>query len=85
MSALQSLFALPRIGADARRGRAAVPLAARPAQNVTLKASFSAGWLAGRPDELSKTDDTGSSLPDLDKKNVTILVLGCTEADFCKY
>ena len=46
----------------------------------TLQGSFSAGWLAGkpagwlagRPDESSKTDGTGSSLPDLDKKNVTI-------------
>ena len=46
----------------------------------TLHGSFSAGWLAGIPDESSKTDGTGSSLPDLDKKNV----LGCIEAEFCK-
>ena len=36
------------------------------------------------PDKSSKTDGTGSSLPDLDKKTVTLRSLDCIEAKFCK-
>ena len=46
----------------------------------TLQGSFSVLGAVRIPDKSSKTDGTGSSLPDLDK----ITVLGCIEAKFCK-